>query len=487
MVFCLCLAVPLVALSSQSLWIDEALTAAKAQQPTLAAWWRLLVEEKLSDVQMPLYMLWVWAFAKVFGSGEWVLRAAGLPWFYAGLVAWLTLRPSSRRSRMATGLVAGLCPFAWSYLDEARPYAMQLGASLLIGAALLRLLGRERASAGRERFWLWAFGAGLVVLSGSSLIGMIWAGAALAVAAVVCPRERRVEWLRTHWALALGVAAALAGFGGYFLWTLHLGARASAVAGTDWRSFVFVWYELLGFGGLGPGRLEIREAGLAAFKAHLPLLGCYGVIVAVVLAAGAARLWETSERKAVVSAGACCVLAAFFLFCAGWVAHFRVLGRHFTPMVPVLLLLLSVGLTSLWSRRRLLARTITAAFCVLALCSCLSLRFTERHQRDDYRSAAAVAKAALAAHQTVWWNADAHGAAYYGLPMARDERAPGKALALGNPSAEQLAGLPVPDWIIVSKPDLYDAAGALAGYLERNGFVQERTLPAFRVWQRRSR
>src|SRR5581483_417383 len=75
------LTVCLAAISHQSLWIDEALTGGKASQRTLADWWRMMVEVKGSDLQMPLYMVYLWGFAKVFGASEWALRAANIPWF----------------------------------------------------------------------------------------------------------------------------------------------------------------------------------------------------------------------------------------------------------------------------------------------------------------------------------------------------------------------------------------------------------------------
>src|SRR5580704_14461389 len=127
------LAVCFVAISQQSLWIDEAFMASKVAQPTLAGWWHMMPEGKGSDLQMPLYMIYMWGFAKIFGLGEWTLRAANIPWFVAGVAAFVPVFPRPQRTLVAA--VTLLCPFAWFYLNEARPYAMQLGASLVIFAA----------------------------------------------------------------------------------------------------------------------------------------------------------------------------------------------------------------------------------------------------------------------------------------------------------------------------------------------------------------
>jgi len=134
----------LVAISRQSLWIDEAFMAVKASQPTLAAWWRAMLEGGGSDLQMPLYMIYVWGFAKIFGLSEWSLRAANIPWFVAGVAAFIRVFPRPQRPAVAAVTLAA--PFAWYYLNEARPYTMQLGASLLV----FRLWKRARALSSRK-------------------------------------------------------------------------------------------------------------------------------------------------------------------------------------------------------------------------------------------------------------------------------------------------------------------------------------------------
>ena len=70
------LVIACVAISRQSFWIDETETAMKAVQPTLAGWWQLLYAEHNSNLQLPLYMFYIWGWARVFGASEFALRAA---------------------------------------------------------------------------------------------------------------------------------------------------------------------------------------------------------------------------------------------------------------------------------------------------------------------------------------------------------------------------------------------------------------------------
>jgi hypothetical protein len=77
----------------------------------------------MTEVQMPLYSIFIWAFAKCFGIGEFALRLAGTLWLVPGLVAFAVSFPHWRR-RLAAVLVVATNAFVWYYANEARSYAM---------------------------------------------------------------------------------------------------------------------------------------------------------------------------------------------------------------------------------------------------------------------------------------------------------------------------------------------------------------------------
>jgi hypothetical protein len=288
---------------------------------------------------------------------------------------------------------------------------------------------------------------------------------------------------KRYWYLWLATGGLLVVFAGYYLWGLSLGARASASATTTLESVCFVGYELLGFGGLGPGRLELRTAGLAALRPHLIWLVLYGVAIAILMGAAVLQEVKGRKRKHLVLA-LCCGVPPVFILTVGCVAHFRVLGRHFAPIVPVLLLLSASGLTWLWSRHGAGARVVALAFCGLSLLSCLSLRFSPRHEKDNYRAAAAWARTALSKGQLVWWNAAGVGAQYYDVPLTTDPGRAGAALLVLNPARGTLNHLPLPEVIIASKPDLYDGQSALAKLLREQRFQTAGEFNAFVIWER---
>jgi hypothetical protein len=119
----------LAAVSGGSFWLDEAGTAYAASRPTLGQWWHFISTSGIPEVQMPLYSVFIWTFAQLFGIGEFVLRLAGMLWLALGLVAFAVSFPQGR-GRLAAVLVVATNAFIWYYANEARSYPMQpLGAA----------------------------------------------------------------------------------------------------------------------------------------------------------------------------------------------------------------------------------------------------------------------------------------------------------------------------------------------------------------------
>ena len=181
--------------------------------------------------------------------------------------------------------------------------------------------------------------------------------------------------------------------------------------------------------------------------------------------------------------------------------HWRVLGRHLIPTVPLLNLLLAMGVVSLLgtghTRGRRLRWTAATACLLFLAASSLSLRFADRHKKDDYRAAAALATQALAQGQRVWWAAGTLGAHHYAVPGEFDHLAeltstqaalactdvPG-VQSIANASQDCLRTLSAPDIVIASKPETFDSGGDIARYLKTGNFTPVQELAAFTVWQR---
>jgi hypothetical protein len=477
------LAVVLAATTNHSFWIDECVTATFACHENLATTWREVVHFKFSEMQMPFYITYMWAFARLFGSSELTLRLAALPFFVGGMTLLVVAAGRRWQRQWPMALAIGLSPFAWYYLNEARPYAMQLGAAAAIVAALLQLGGSPSVTGKAESRWLWVLLLSLIALSGLSMLGEIWTGGALLATLVVVPKERLFGWWRTHRPALVVTAILLLALGLYYLWTLTLGARATAVGSTNLQTCAFIFYEQLGFMGIGPGRIELREAGGQALKPFALGLAAYAAFTSWVLLAGIRALGSGAGRRQCLGVILCVAVPSVLILLAGITAHFRVLGRHFTPFVPVLFLLLAAGLLQLW-RRSPLGKVVVTLFCACTLWSCLLIRFAHRHDKDNYREAATLARQALAEGRSVWWNAGDLAADYYRVPLTTKVADQGTAWFVASPAPGFATSLSQPDVVITSKPDVYDALGGLAGFLKANHYETTTNFMAFTIWQR---
>jgi hypothetical protein len=178
--------------------------------------------------------------------------------------------------------------------------------------------------------------------------------------------------------------------------------------------------------------------------------------------------------------GACVLLTA-----AGIVKHVSVLGRHFTPVVSLTFALIAAGIAWLWHRPKA-GKIVVTAFLALSLGSALCIRLCERHAKDDYRQAAALALEAVAQGQIVCWSGSGMCAEYYGLHFAPTNASPAHGLAwlANNQTSEDVAAKPVPDLVVLSRPDKHDLGGAVQELITRRHYRIVRELPSVTFWKR---
>ncbi|MDQ3200371.1 MAG: hypothetical protein M3Q46_14515 [Verrucomicrobiota bacterium] len=463
-----------LAITNQSLWIDEGAAALKAMEPSLGGWWHNLRSEGNSNLQLIGELLYLWGWEKVFGASEISLRASNLPFFAGGVIALAWGMPPRRSRQTAIALLALTNAFLWYYLSEARPYVVLFGFASVTAACLFRLL-RTPDEALESSLWFRLFCVGLVGLCATSLIAVPWALGAMAAMLYWSGPSAALRSARRFKISTTLLSLALAILGLYYIWTLQLNARASDVARTGWTSSAFIFYELFGLAGLGPGRLQLRTAGVTELSAFAPFLAIGALAISALILAGGLKLKDRLGKRPVLFFLLSVALPFLLVLGAGVTGHMRLLGRHLTPLLPFLLALMAAGLTTLLSAPSAWKKSIAWASLVILLLSALEIRFADRHRRDDYRSAALIAKQAQEAGRHVWWLADISTGLYYRVPLDSPEINPSPAL----PSPKQ-----APDLVILSKPDIYDSTGAVRAYLALNHFKVTRVLPAFEIWSR---
>jgi hypothetical protein len=495
-------AVMLLAISNESLWIDEFWTAHFGAMASFKAFYELLLVP--SGSQTPLHFLHFYLWGLLNPAGEFLFRLANLPLFVAGqLAVFWALRDYPRKFAVLFLALSALHPMVWQYANEARPYIMMYAGAQMILAYLLNLHARSAKGQPAAPLFLMLFVLGGILLFGASLLGIFWVFSACVH--VLVHHLRKSSWrelLHGVNPLLLGLfLAVVALLTVYYLNSLLMGAGASRLASSTPSTVLFAAYEVLGLAGIGPSRLELRSLGPAALAPYAIGLIATGGALLIVLAVGLNEARARLGTRELLLLGTLGLLPVGIVILSGFAMHWRVLGRHLIAALPLLNLVLALGLATLLGadgRRGQRARWLLAATALLFLLySSYSLRFAPQHRKDDYRAAADLAQGALAQGQRVWWAADVIGARYYGLPGEFDvlgeltgqhkplacSDLPG-VQAIANASAPCLRTLTAPDVVILSKPETFDSKGDIAGYLRAQHFAVVQSLPAFTIWRR---
>lgn len=491
----------LMAISHESFWIDEFWNAYFASLKSVKQLYEGLSEPYGS--QTPLHFIYGYFWGILFPQSELGFRLSNLPLFVMGQASlFWALRPYPKPLMYWFLGLCALHPMVWQYANEFRPYIMIYAGSEMILAYILHLHTTIYNGAHFSPIAPIILVVGSILLFGASLLGVFWV--IIASLYIGCLHYLYPDWCYLKKRLTVLLACAFFVINGllalYYVNSLLQGGGASRLASTTLTTLLFDAYELLGLSGLGPGRLELRDTGFAALNPYWMGLACGGLIILGTLAKSVrdARIILGTRRLGVMFALS--ISPIVIIIASGFIMHWRVLGRHMIATLPLLNLLIALALTKLCEvkegRGWLLRRMVAMGFLLIFVYSSLSLRFAERHRKDDYRAATAAASQELMAGKRVWWAADALGARYYNLPGEFDYMGEltnvhrtydcidrSGVQAVSGASANCLDQLAPPDMVILSKPDTFDRDGVISSYLKARNYVAVRELPAFTILQ----
>ena len=477
-----------------SLSLDEGDTAMYALQPNFQEFCHRLWIDRQADCQMPLSMLAAWVSSEVLGTkedwevraahpdGEWQLRAVNLVW---GAAALLALARIGRRLKIPwLPLLLAIQPYFWYYLNEARPYALELAGGAWVLVALVEFIS-DRAAGTR---WAWGLAVAGFLLFCATMLAPLPVGATIFAGAVIAwrsgwrPERRAVNIL-------LGGLAACVPLAGYYVLTLLHGAQGAQVWHVDLKFVAYVFYELTGMGGIGLSYAEIREIARSPQLAHelilrLPQLllpALLGALLVVTAFLGLRRLATTGLRPVFWGLLLMLALTAGVFVAGSLVLQKAFWARHYAPVFPFYVTLLGLAISGLWSGARSWRRWLPVAVCGLLLWSALNIRFAPSLRKEDYRSAVLYGKQALNEGKNVWWLASGYPAIFYYLAVSPYYPESGKAFGTTT-SQVNLRTLPLPDIIIVNKPDLHDPAGVVQKIIAENPYGVAARYQGFVIW-----
>lgn len=477
--FLVSIAVGLLMVSSESLWIDEGQTWLFARERSFSDWKAALLSNVKSEAQMPLGVFLAWLGARIIGEGEWQLRSLNVLWIGLAGVAMARLGQTLGRRELLPLFLAH--PFAWYYANEARPYALIICASAWLLAVWAAV--HERRILTTATLW----GIGVVAalgLAASLLFSFALVGFGFALGATMLARKIHLD--RRHLLPIATTAVAMAAVMAYYVWTLTRGASGAKIWTVGLSNVAFAFYELLGFGGLGPPRHELRELARSSGGISFNMLHERHWIGIAMLAGAylalARPLWRLRrDSLAMILAGAV-ALSTAGMFCASLVVGFPFWGRHLAFLLPPVVLLISKAASQI--RHEFSRRSLILLLLACLIVSSLSQRFLAQYRKDDYRSAAQMAKVALGSGKTVWWVANHVTAEYYSLRAASDKIGQGRVIWFNAENARDTENQPAPDLIFLSKPDVHDIGNKVLSYIDAQGYRRIAELAAFRIYSR---
>jgi len=477
----LCL-LPLM-VSSDSLDLDEGDTAMYVLQPDLGAFCHRLWIDLQADCQMPLAMLAAWVSGVILGAdAEWQLRAINLVWGAAALLA--MSRIGVRLQIPWLPLLLAIQPYFWFYLNEARPYALELGVGAWVLVALVEfILDRAAGTA-----WAWTMAVAGFLLFCATMLAPLPVGMTVFVGAFIAWRNGwRPE--RKAVKILIGGLAACVPVAIYYVFTLLHGTKGAQVWHVDAKFVAYVFYELTGMGGIGLSYADIRELARSPQLTHelclrlpqliLPML-LSGLLIVLIYTG--LRRWRQSGSRQVLL-GIILVLAltagVFVVVSLGLQKAFW--ARHYAPVFPFYVTLLGLALTGIQTQTKVWLQWLALVVCALLLWSAVNFRFAPALRKEDYRSASQFGIAALGQGRTVWWLASSYPATFYGMDVSFLEPAAGKAFMTFR-SQVDIRTLPLPSVIVLNRPDLHDPFGTVQKIMSQNTYRVAARYQAFVIW-----
>jgi hypothetical protein len=472
--------------SGDSIWIDEAQTWRYARHASVAEVWHEFRNDKFSEAQMPLGMAAAWAWARILGTSEWALRAPNMVYAAGSILCFYLI---GRRERIPwMPLFMAIQPFLWFYVNEARPYALQiLGGSLLL-LALYKVYRGSLSSAN----WaiLWAFGS--IISSASSMLSTIPTLAFTVAIGAELLRRRYLPNGFQSLVLATG-AFSLLGLGSYYLTTLLKGAGGAKIWSVGAQNLLFSASEFLGFAGLLPARHELRSAVRLGLSRPDDLSGLFALAIPptimLLLTVAVAITWLLNLRETprwVVACAAVVGASSGLLLVVALVVGFPFWGRHLAAAFPAFAAAACWAVWLSWISGSIFSRYSAFALAAILAVSSIMLRFSSLHVRDDYRFASQVGIEEASKGKVVWWAADPSAALYYGLHVVDVPHMlplSNKVYFVASMSPAERALLPKPHLVIISKPDSYDVAGSLGNFIVSNGYQLTERSAAFSIFR----
>ena len=392
----------LFSVRGNSLWMDEGQTLSLLRHDSFSDMLRDLTTRGGAVSGMPLYFILEFFWCRLFGLGEFAMRS--MNYLFAACILWGALRliAEARLPRWSLLLFAAH-PVLVYYMNEARPYAALYACGLWGVLFLFRCATVPGKRPVADFFVCWWLACALHLMA-------VFAAAAYACLLGILLWRKRLRF-KDHLAVWLAAAPFFAALGAdYLRFALNapeLGFPASPLVG-----IVQIGYYFAGLGGLGWSRQALRTLDFAltprmALELSAALLAWLAFLVACIRA----KLFRTPR----IAGAFACAAAALGVFLAANIAFkTRFWERHVIYLLPPFLFVVaSAGREILATHPGRLANAAVFPLLAAFLLSSCNLVWLPEYQKEDYRSAIAIARSLEPDH--IFFQGNHSTLDYYGL------------------------------------------------------------------------
>jgi mannosyltransferase len=444
-------ALRLACLGRQSLWYDEAFSAAVARAEPPVFWAALLSD----GVHPPGYYLLLRESIAFFGTSEFALRflSAVAGTLAVPLMARLGRALGNDRWGLAAGLLLALNPFALWYAQEARMYSLLLCLTIAVGYAFWKLVTQPTPAR-----WL-----GLALISALSFAVHYFALVSSLAQFVYLVANLR----QTHRSLRWWVSAQAVAFLTFLPW-------AVAIATREGRNFGIGWIH-------APTPLDLpltlSNLALTLSDPASPWTWAGLLFVSAAAGIGIASLTRSHPISHLPSPISFLLIWLFFPLAFAWLISLRLplyVDRFFIICLPPLLLVVSSTI-SLSSAR--LARSTMTVLVVVSAAACLRLWLDPHFTKEDWRAAASYVQSAERAGDALVMR-DFQTGIPFGYYYRGELKAQAAAINQQVRPLDELAGGAGRLWLVYRRP--FEATHELAA--SRPFRWQDDQEPAVRAW-----
>ena len=367
----------IIGINAKSLWIDECLVYRYINFPNAKEVLKTALDASGSEKQMPLFLLFAWVWSRIFGLSEIAMRSVNvLPAFLYTICGYKIANIVCKKKQVWLGTMFFLLnPIFIAYLNEARPYIALLAFALI---TVYNSFYEEDFNSRKNIISIHVF-----LLLGISFHLLFVFSFCIYICGILYHYKSECLKLKMHIKGFLYFLPLYIILLGYMAFTFYYSSSSSIghTSGSVIASLVVSIYYILGYGGLGPSRNDLRSPSISTLTPVMMILiatmSVILVLFAIALIRGVSQKPLENRPFWLLTAGVLLVICFCLL---SIVFHYSFWERHIISLSSIFIVLILEVIST--RNMRYMAFVLLFLFAV----SSMNFRFNYYYGNEDYKS-----------------------------------------------------------------------------------------------------